>query len=156
MKKLIPALFLFIVAVAAYSCNKKSDATPIGNYLIIGHEGGFVAFVSNYYLLTNSGLSKDTSHYDYGKAPSNLRDFRFNYHLPSAQFDTVKGLLTAIPSELLGRNNADIGGYCPDYGYEDVRASINGVMYQWKFECDQSTSSAEVQEFVRKINADFY
>ena len=155
MKTTLSVFLVLLASIAAISCNKKSQATLTGNYLIIGHDGGFVAYVSNYYLITKTGLSKDTTHYDYGKVPTNFRDFKFNYQLPTAQYDTVKDLLTSIPSELLSKNNTDIGGYCPDYGYDDIRASIDGVLYEWKFECDQSGSSAAVQEFFRKIHTDF-
>lgn len=148
-------LFLLLLSLVTISCNKKSKSTLTGNYMIIGHDGGFVAMNAPYYMITTSGLKEDTTRYPYGQVPANTNGFNFNYNLPSARYDTVKDLLNSIPPELLSKNNADIGSPCPDFGYEDVRASINGVLYKWKFECNQSSSSTEVQAFITRINTDF-
>jgi len=155
MKPATALIFLLLLSLVTISCKKKAKTTLTGDYLVIGHDGGFVNTNAPYYVITGSGLAEDTTHYPYGQVPANNSGFNFNYNLPTARYDTVKGLLNSIPSELLGRNNTDIGTACPDFGYEDVRASINGVLYQWKFECNQSASSAEVQAFINRINADF-
>ena len=157
MKKTVTLLLLAAVTLFAVSCNKTSTkSAAIGDYMIVGHAGGFVAINSPYFLLTGTGLSEDTMQYPYAQVPADLSGFHFTYRLPAARYDTVKAVLTSIPGELLGKSGQDIGLICPDYGYDDVRASINGIVYKWKFECDQSASSAEVQAFVNKVRADFY
>ena len=155
MKTTTALLCLFLLSLATISCNKKSTSTLTGNYMIIGHDGGFVATNAPYYMITTSGLKQDTTQYPYGQVPTNTTGFNFNYSLPAARYDTVKDLLNSIPHELFGKNGADIGTACPDFGYEDIRASINGVYYHWTFECDISSSSAEVKAFINRIYADF-
>jgi hypothetical protein len=107
-------------------------------------------------MLTSDSLAEDTTHYNNAlPVPTDVTKFNFNYLLSSARFDTVKYLLSSIPAELFGNNNADIGAICPDFGYTDVRASVNGVRYKWSFECDVSSSSPAVQQFVKTLRADF-
>ena len=152
--KTVTALLLVFLAFTVFSCKKKSNNTITGNYMIIGHNGGFVAINPPYYLLTTSALLKDTTQYS-GTIPDDVSKFHFNIVEPTAQYDSVKYLLNAIPSELFSENHADIGKMFPDVGYEDVRVSVNGVLYQWTFQSDQSASSQQIQQFVHTLNSDF-
>ncbi len=109
-----------------------------------------------FYKLTANQLLEDSTRYNYTlPVPTDVNKFNFNYTLPAARFDTVKYLLSSIPEELFTQNNADIGMYCPDFGYTDVRASVNGVLYKWSFECNLSNTSIAVQQFVQHLRADF-
>jgi hypothetical protein len=140
------------------SCSKeKGDGTyTTADFLIVGRAGGFVQYFGPYYKITLSLLSEDSTRYNGSVlVPVDATGFNFSFTLPQARYDTVRSLLTAIPTELFNKNNADIGDFCPDFGYTDVRASVNGVMYKWSFECDQSKSSITVQQFVQKLRADF-
>ena len=153
--KPVHALVLMVLMCTVFSCKKKSNTITItGNYMIIGHNGGFVAINPPYYLLTTTALLKDTTQY-YGAIPDDVSKFHFNITAPAAQYDSVKYLLNDIPSELFNENHADIGSIFPDFGYEDVRTSVNGVLYQWSFQGDQSASSHQIQQFITTLNSDF-
>jgi hypothetical protein len=159
MKNITSLIFAFLVVSIFISCSKGVKNTTVytsADYMIIGHQGGFVAYISPYYKITGSQLLEDTTHYSGSyPVPSDTSGFNFSQLLPSARFDSVSSILASIPAELFNRNNADIGDFCPDFGYDDIRASVNGVFYKWSFECDQSKSSSAVQQFVKQIRADF-
>lgn len=146
-------LLLFLLVIVA-SCKKKHQPAMVGNYMIIGHNGGFVTINEPYYLLTTSQLLKDTTQY-WGKVPDDISKFHFNVVESSAKYDSVKSILNVIPNELFGVNHASIGSTFPDVGYEDVRTSANGVLYQWYFQSDQSNSSAQIRQFINTIYSDF-
>ena len=143
--------------ILLFSCTKgKKNSLQPADFMIIGHMGGFVPYTSPFYKLTSSQLWEDTTKYDYTHPlPADFANLNFNYQLSSSKFDSVKDLLSSIPAELFGRNNTHIGGLFPDVGYTDVRASVNGVIYHWGFEADQSTSSTAIQQFVQRIKADY-
>ncbi len=122
--------------------------------MIIGHPGGFILTNPPYYLLTTNALLKDTTQY-LSAIPGSISSFHFNITEPGAKFDSVKDLLNTIPAELFNENHASIGKLFPDVGYEYIQASINGVLYQWNFLPDQSSSSPEIQQFVSKLNSNF-
>jgi hypothetical protein len=120
----------------------------------VGHTGGFVSnlALSPYYLINNGQLLKDTTVQVALGIPDDVNAFHFNVLLPAADYATVADLLTSIPSELLGKNGESIGTAFPDVGYTDVRTSVNGTVYKWHFEADQSTSSTAVKAFVARLN----
>ena len=152
---LIFCLFLLLLS-GATSCKHDGKYKISGDYMIIGQAGGFVgpgAF-TNYYLISGGTLKEDTTVLN-SLPPADISRFNFNITLPSTKYATVSNLLSAIPSELLSRNNTHIGGIYPDMGYTDVRASINGTTYRWYFEGDQSTSSIAVQQFYDSVQVVF-
>ena len=117
--------------------------------------GGFINKpTTNFYRISNGLLTEDTS-VRYGYPPTDVSQLNFNITLPATRYDSVKSLLTSIPSDLLSKNNMHIGGIFPDLGYTDVWASINGVSYKWYFEGDQSTSSPAIQQFVNSLQVIF-
>ena len=120
--------------------------------MVVGWTGGFVSpdTKATYYLITTSELRVDNTQTQ-SSIPTDVNKFNFNTLVPTAKFEAVKSLLTTIPSELLSRNNSSIGDMFPDAGYKDVRASIGGTLYTWKFEADQTRSSQAIQDFVKKI-----
>ncbi len=153
MKTIKSLLLLSLLFITAFSCRKKdAQYTVKGDYMVVGWTGGFVApdAKATYYLITTSELRVDNSQIQ-SSIPTNINGFNFNTVMPTAKYDAVKSLLTTIPSELLSRNNASIGDVFPDAGYKDVRASINGTLYSWKFEADQTKSSQAIQDFVKRI-----
>lgn len=153
--KPIQSLLLLLLFTAAVSCKKKATFTVTGNYMIIGYPGGYVYKEPPYYLLTTSELLKDTSELA-TSALSTISDYHFNVTAPVTKYDSVKDLLNTIPTELFSKKNASIGtGFMPDMGHYYVMASINGVLYQWTFFPDQSSSSPEVQQFVNRLNLNF-
>ena len=140
-----------------WSCSKKTGTTMsttiTGDYLIVGHTGGFVmgTTINPYYLVHDTTLSADTS-LNATNIPATTSGFHFNYQYPRARFDTVgAGLIASIPTELLSKNGATIGQTFPDVGYTDVRASIGGTYYTWIFLAKQDSSSAAIQQFVKKL-----
>ena len=154
MKTIKSLLLLSLLFITAFSCRKKdAQYTVKGDYMVVGWTGGFVTpdTKATYYLITSSELRVDNSQIQ-SSIPTNVNGFNFSTSLPAAKYDAVKTLLTTIPSELLTRNNASIGDLFPDAGYRDVRASIGGTLYTWKFEADQTKSSQAIQDFVKKIN----
>ena len=141
---------MLLLVVSAFSCKKKKDSGPVtGDYVIVGSAGGFMAggIPVPYYLITSTQLKKAEISNSL-QPPTDITGFDFNTVLPDARFQEVKGLKDEIPSELLSMNGADIGGPMPDVGYTDIRASVKGVVYRWKFENNLSASSLAVQNFV--------
>lgn len=159
MKTSSTLLLSFILLAATVSCKKNNTVSPpvAGDYLIVGQTGGFTSAEARatYYQIKNGELKADTSQ-SYHNVPADINKFNFNYLQSSTKYERVKDLLTAIPAELLRKNNAKIGTYMVDAGYTDVRTSVNGVVYTWKFEADQKGSSAEVQTYVHRMVTDFY
>ncbi len=146
-------LLVSLLAIIAFSCRKKdTQYTVKGDYMVVGWTGGFVSpdTKATYYLITTSELRVDNTQTQ-SSIPTDVNKFNFNTLVPTAKFEAVKSLLTTIPSELLSRNNSSIGDMFPDAGYKDVRASIGGTLYTWKFEADQTRSSQAIQDFVKKI-----
>ncbi len=149
------SIFAFCV-LFFWSCSKKTGTTTTtitGDYLIVGHTGGFVmgTAINPYYLVHDTTLSADTS-LNVTNIPTTTSGFHFNYHYPRARFDTVgAGLITSIPTELFSRNGASIGQMIPDVGYTDVRVSVGGNYYTWTFLPKQDSSSPAIQQFVIKL-----
>jgi hypothetical protein len=158
MKKTIHSIGLILAIAIFFSACKKDKSTPVsGDYLVVGHTGGFVSnlALTPYYLINNGQLLKDTTIFATTHIPDDVNSFHFYVLLPSVNYDSVATLLTTIPSELLSRNGQSIGTALPDAGYTDVRTSINGIVYKWHFEVDQSTSSSEVRTFATRLNFSF-
>lgn len=157
MKTIFTYCIILALAICGASCTHKNhnDYPVAGDYLVIGHPGGFVNTpLITYYLIANTHLTKDTA-VPYGAVPDDISKFNFNAPGTTAQYDSVKNLPSSIPSELLSRNNQNIGQLVPDMGYYDVRASVNGAVYKWSFEGDQSGSSAAIQQFVTQAETLF-
>ena len=162
MYRLSSLFILLFASVWFTSCHKEKNTTthfaPTGDYLIVGATGGFIAPTSPspYSLIADSSLREDTL-LNSTNIPTAYSGFNFDYVLPQARYDTVAaGILSAIPSELLAENGASIGAYVPDVGYTDVRARIASVDYTWKFEGNQSGSSAGIQLFLQKLGKIMY
>ena len=154
MKTMKSLLLLSLLLITVFSCRKKdAQYTVKGDYMVVGWTGGFVSpdAKAAYYLITTSELRVDNSQIQ-SSIPADVNKFNFSTLMPAAKYDAVKTLLTTIPSELLSKNNTSIGEMFPDAGYRDVRASVNGTFYNWKFEADQTKSSQAIQDFVKKIN----
>ena len=156
MKQIINLSLLVLVTLTCLSCSKKTNCemAATAEYLIVGNTGGFIMPTSktSYFIVIDSTLKEDTS-LTIGTVPAAYSGFNFNYLLPQSLYDSVgAGVLSSIPAELLTNNGAFIGTVRPDVGYTDLRVSISGASYNWKFSPDQSTSSIAVQTFVQKIN----
>jgi hypothetical protein len=149
------SLLVLLLATGITSCQKGGEKKVVrGDYMIVGWTGGFAGYgVHNYYLISNGKLMKDVSKWTV--LPDSINQFDFSEVLSQSKYDSVKDLPAAIPPELLGRNNADIGMYGPDMGFTDVRTTIGGVAYRWRFEANQDSSSAAIQQFVAKTKMVF-
>ncbi len=157
MKKLFNFFSVLFFSFSLVSCVPKANVHQItsGDYLIIGHPGGFTNNpVLTYYYLNTTQLTKDMA-VPYAAVPDDNTKFNFNASGTAVQYALVASMLTNIPAELLAKNNQNIGGLVPDVGYTDVRARINGVTYKWNFESDQSGSSEAVKVFVSQANTLF-
>jgi hypothetical protein len=145
-----PLLLLFTFA----SCTHKGADNKYvisGDYMIIGHPGGFTTRLTDiYYIISDGQLRADTA-VPYGGGPDDINKFNFSVVMPVAKYDAVKNVPASIPSELLSRNNQTIGSYIPDVGYTDVRTSVNGTAYKWSFAADQSASSPAIQQFLDSV-----
>src|ERR1019366_2256279 len=106
MKPVFSFCVLLLFIIADTSCmHKSNNYTITGDYMIIGHPGGFVASPTiNYYLISNGQVREDTTVL-YGVLPDDISKFNFNIVLSAAKYDSVKNLPSSIPSELLSRNN---------------------------------------------------
>ncbi len=150
-------LLALAISTGFTSCTHKAAGYYVtADYLIIGQGGGFRPPLGTYYYLSNSQLLADTS-VNLGNPPSDINQFHFDNIMPLSKYASVKNVLTSIPSEILGLNHKEIGisKVAVDGGYTVVRVSINGVRYDWIFHADQSSSSAEIQQFVEKVNVVF-
>ena len=156
MKPVFAICLSMLLLVSTTSCRHGISRTISGDYMIIGRAGGFVGTqaTTNYYLISGGTLKQDTSVLS-TLPPADISGFNFNITMPSSKYAAVKNLIYTIPSELLSRNNAHIGGIYPDMGYTDVRTSINGTVYRWYFEGDQSTSSIAIQQFFDSVQVVF-
>ncbi len=155
MKPFATIFCAVLLVVSSASCKKHSNGTASGDYLIIGTAGGFVGGASEpYYFINGTQFKKDTS-LKFHTPPSDNNAFNFSIVLPSPAFDSVKGLLQQIPAELISGGSQSIGGIWPDFGYTEVRASINGKQYVWLFQADITKSSQAVQDFEQKVHVVF-
>ena len=150
------SLTLLLASLLCCACNKDKPAprfSPTGDYLIVGQTGGFInpTAPTPYYLVADGALREDgTCNAD--NLPTTYSGFNFNNVLPQARYDSVAaGVLANIPPELLPQSGAGIGKLIPDVGYTDVRVRISGVLYNWHFLPDQSSSDTAVQKFVSAV-----
>ena len=156
MKSAVIFCLSLLVVLSVTSCKKSVQYSASGEYLVVGSAGGFISGSQpTHYFIVSGGQVREDLNVNSGMVPDNINQFNFNTVLPAAKYNAVKGLLSAIPSELLTRNNQDIGAPIPDMGYIDVRASIKGVSYRWTFEGDQSGTSAAIQQFLDSVQTDF-
>ncbi len=152
-------LFLSLFALLAFtSCTHKSTVlSTSGDYMIIGPGGGFRASpIGTYYYLSSSQLLADTT-VNTITPPATLSGYNFNTTLSAAKLAAMGNLLNEIPSSILPLNHSEIGNsmVAVDGGYTVVQARIGSTLYDWKFHADQSTSSAEIQAFVAKVEKVF-
>ena len=157
MKSPFRIVVFLLLGFSMVGCVPKANIHQItsGDYLIIGHPGGFVNTpLITYYYLNSTQLTKDTT-VPYAAVPVDNSKFNFSATGTSLQHTVVATMLTGIPAELLGKNNQDIGNLVPDVGYIDMRASIKDVTYKWSFESDQTSSSQAVKDFVTQARTLF-
>ncbi len=149
MKHTLSILLLLAVLINGTSCARKESSHPVtGDYMVIGMAGGFVAYpVLTYYLINNGQLKMDST-VPYGAIPTDINKFNFNIQCSADKYQLVSDLLNNIPSELLGMDNQSIGNVFPDAGFTDVRASVNGTVYRWRFQADLSGTTSTIQQFV--------
>ncbi len=155
MKQIL--LLLLLLTFFITSCTHKPGSYNVtANYMVIGPGGGFRPPQGTFYYLTNSQLIADTTVSIYNP-PADISLFNFNDTMPSPKHAAVKDILQSIPSEILGLNHKEIGisNVAADGGYTDIRTKINGILYDWKFHDNQSTSSPEIQQFVAKAQVVF-
>jgi hypothetical protein len=155
MKALYTLLTLFVFAGFVSSCSKQTIYVK-GDYLIVGRSGGMVPEDTKvkYYLIRNGQLYMD-SNLVVSNIPESMDAFNFNCTMPEADSRKVADLPSAIPAELVGRNNENVGKAMFCDGQLDVRTVINGVAYRWNIQGDQNASSPILRQFVNRLNSDF-
>ncbi len=155
-RRLLSVVFILCsFAITLLSCKKDpAPSTNItGDYLIIGHMGGFInpSSFKRYYIITATNLMADTTILA-GNNPTGLAQFNFSYTLPDTCFQKVKLLPNQIPVALLSQNNTTVGQVSlADVGYLDMRSRLNGVEYKWLFGNDLSACDTAVQGFVHRV-----
>jgi hypothetical protein len=121
----------------------------------VGRSGGFTTSDSrtNYYLVNDGQLRKDMTQLNQAPPPD-VSGFNFHFMLPDNNYAKVSDLPASIPVELINLNHNTIGSSFPDATYLDVRASINGVIYDWRIEANVDGMHWTIQQFAQRLEED--
>lgn len=135
------------------SCTKSEMLATSGEteqddeYLIFGtYYGFFVGEGVDTYKLTKNALYTDINNsWDINKA-------KFT-RLSDAEFNLVKNLIQAIPSELIMLNDSTFGcPDCADQGGINIEYSKNGIVKQWKLDQYNTHNPEFLHEFRDQVN----
>jgi hypothetical protein len=143
-------ILISVLAILSASC--KKDKTTTGDYIIVGHIGGF-ASISDFYRIGDGQLRHDTS--KFANYPLDIGKLKFVEVMPNARYQKVAHLKAAIPAELLSQNEKTFGEMYPDAMGLEVFTNINGTPYHWSFAGDQSKTGPAIRNFINEAEKVF-
>ena len=147
--KSLKYLFSVCIILTFLSCNQDDDIKVNDiDYLIFGHFYGqcFGDDCVQTFKLTQTKLFEDSVD-DYSGST-----FSFS-ELPNGKFEEVKGLIDAIPSQLLNAKEYSFGcPDCADQGGIFIQYSQNGKVKGWRIDQSKESIPSYLHEFVDKVN----
>ncbi|MES2704491.1 MAG: hypothetical protein V4649_17765 [Bacteroidota bacterium] len=152
--RIVTATCIALLACATlFSCKEPRIYAPVpAQYIVSANVGGYVSATAkaNYYRISDGHLDLDTTQLRYQTLVLTTT-LAFDVPQPTAKYNEVADLRLNVPGELLPHHNEHIGSGLIDSGVTDVTVMVDGHLYRWYFEADQSRSSAAVQQFVQRL-----
>lgn len=137
-------LIICSLVLSSAGCDKNTaTGNIVADSMQINRMGGFAGF-NDHYMITRSKLLKDTNSRDGADI--------FNYPMPQAKYDMVKGLLSAIPEKMARESGHTYGEMVYDGIDYTVTAWYKGTAYNWTI---KHNPPDYVQPFVVKLQDAF-